>query len=63
MKTHRWALCDSSHIIGWILYLELDGLKDVVDNSVRNVNFLNNKSGRMFVVFSITNSLSENSNI
>jgi hypothetical protein len=39
--------------------LELDNLKDVMDGCSRNVDFLNNKLGRTFVVFSTTNSLSE----
>jgi hypothetical protein len=43
--------------------LEFDSLKDVVDNSSRNVDFLNNKSGRTFVVFSTTSSLSKNPNV
>ncbi len=43
--------------------LKLDNLKDVVDNSLRNVDFLNNKSKRMFVVFLITNSLNEDPNV
>jgi hypothetical protein len=43
--------------------LELYNLKDVVDNSSRNVDFLNNKFGRTFIVFSTTNSLSENPNV
>jgi hypothetical protein len=43
--------------------LELDSLKDVMDNSSRNVDFLNNKSRRTFVVFSTTNSLSKNPNV
>jgi hypothetical protein len=43
--------------------LELDNLKDVVDNSSRTIDFLNNKSRRTFFVFSTTNSLSEDPNI
>jgi hypothetical protein len=43
--------------------LELYNLKDVVDNSSRNVDFLNNKFGRTFIVFSTTNSLSKNPNV
>jgi hypothetical protein len=39
--------------------LELNILKDVVDGSSRNVNFLNHKLTRTFFVFSTTNSLSE----
>ncbi len=39
--------------------LELNNLKDVVDGSSRNVNFLNHKSRRTFVVFLTTNSLSK----
>ncbi len=35
--------------------LELDSLKDIVDDSSRNVDFLNHKSGRTFVVFLTTN--------
>jgi hypothetical protein len=33
------------------LLLELDNFKDVVENCLKNVHFLNNKSGRTFVVF------------
>jgi hypothetical protein len=43
--------------------LELDNLKDIMEGSSRNANFLNNKSGRMFDVFSIMNSLSKDPNI
>ncbi len=39
--------------------LELNSLKDVVDNSLRNVDSLNHKLGRIFVLFSTMNSLSE----
>ncbi len=39
--------------------LEFNNLKDVVDDSSRNVDFLNHKSGRTFVVFSTTNFLSK----
>jgi hypothetical protein len=39
--------------------LELNNLKDVVEGSSRNVDFLNNKSRRTFVVFLTTNSLNE----
>jgi hypothetical protein len=39
--------------------LEFDSLKDVMDNSSRNVDFLNHKSRRTFVVFSTMNFLSE----
>ncbi len=45
------------------LLLELNNLKDVVEGSSRNVNFLNNKSRKTFVVFLIMNSLSEDLNI
>jgi len=43
--------------------LELNNLKDVVEGSSRNVNFLNNKLGRTFFVFLIMNSLSEDLNV
>lgn len=33
------------------ILLELDNLKDIVDDCSRNVNFMNNKLGRTFVVF------------
>ncbi len=39
--------------------LELDSLKDVVDDFSRNVNFLNNKSRRIFVLLLTMNSLSK----
>jgi hypothetical protein len=39
--------------------LEFNSLKDDVDGSSRNVNFLNHKLRRIFVVFSTTNFLSE----
>lgn len=37
--------------------LELNSLKDIMDSFSRNVDFLNNKFGRIFVVFSTMNSL------
>jgi hypothetical protein len=37
--------------------LEFDVLKDIVDDSSRNVDFLNHKLGKTFIVFSTTNSL------
>jgi hypothetical protein len=45
------------------LLLELDNLKDVVNNCSRNVNFLTNNFGKTFVVFLTTNSLSEDLNV
>jgi hypothetical protein len=39
--------------------LEFDSLEDVVDGSSRNVNFLNHKLGKTFVVFSTMNFLNE----
>lgn len=39
--------------------MELDNFKDNVDDCSKNVNFLNNKLGRTFVVFLTMNSLSE----
>jgi hypothetical protein len=39
--------------------LELNDLKDIVEGSSMNVNFLNNKSRETFFVFLIMNSLSE----
>jgi hypothetical protein len=41
------------------LLLELDNFKDIVDNCSRNVDFLNNKLGKTFVVLSTMNSLSK----
>ncbi len=43
-------VCFESHYTVDIL-LELDNLKDIVDDCSRNVNFMNNKLGRTFVVF------------
>jgi len=43
--------------------LELDSLKDVMDGSSRNVNFLNSKSGRIFHVFPIMNFLNKDPNV
>ncbi len=43
--------------------LELSNLKDVVNGCSRNVNFVNNNSGRTFVVFSNMNSLNEDLNV
>jgi hypothetical protein len=39
--------------------LEFDNLKDIVDDYSRNVDFLNNKSRKTFVVFSTMNSLNK----
>jgi hypothetical protein len=39
--------------------LEFDNLKDVMDGSSRNVDFLNHKSMKTFAMFSTTNYLSE----
>lgn len=41
------------------LLLEFKNVKDAVDGCSGNVNFLNNKLGRTFVVFFIMNSLKE----
>ncbi len=43
--------------------LEFDNLKYVVDESSRNVDVLNNKSGTIFVIFLTMNSLNEDPNI
>jgi hypothetical protein len=43
--------------------LELDGLKGVMDGSSRNVNFLNHKLGRTFVVFLIANFLNKDPDV
>jgi hypothetical protein len=60
MEMNRWALCTSSRINYKVnILLELDNLKDVVDGCSRNVDSLNNKLERTFVVFSIMNSLNE----
>ncbi len=40
-------------------FLEVNNLKDVVDGSSRNVDFLKSKFGKIFVVFLTTNSLTE----
>ncbi len=40
--------------------LEFDNLKDIVDKFSRNVDFLSNKSGRIFAIFSTINFLIEN---
>ncbi len=45
------------------LLLELDNLKDVANNSSRNVNFQNNNSGRTFIMFLTTNSISKDPNV
>jgi hypothetical protein len=60
METHR--LCLESHYKVNEL-LKLNNLKDTTDNSSRNVNFLNSKYGRKFVVFSIMNFLSKDPNV
>ncbi len=44
------------------LLLELDNFKDVVEGSLRNVDFLNN-SRKMFAMFFIMNSLNEDPDI
>ncbi len=63
MKTHRWGpMCLKSHHRVDILF-ELNNIKDVMHSCSRNVNILNNKSGRTFVVFFTTNSLSDDPNI
>ncbi len=43
--------------------LELDNLKDVVNNCSRNVNFLTNNFGKTFVVFSTMNLLTKDLNV
>ncbi len=43
--------------------LELNSLKDVVDNFARNVNFPSNKFGRIFAIFSTMNSLTKDLNV
>jgi len=62
-KTHILALCASTHIIGSNPLLEFNNFKDIVDNFSRNVDFLNNRFGRIFVIFSITNSLEKDLDI
>lgn len=44
-------------------FLEFNNFKDIVDNFSRNVDFLNNRFGRIFVIFSITNSLEKDLDI
>ncbi len=39
--------------------LEFDNLKDTMDGSLRNVDFLNHKSGRTLAMFPTMNSLNE----
>ncbi len=63
MEAHILALCASNCIIRLICSWNSTSLKDVVDGSSRNVEFLNNKFGRIFVVFSTTNSLSKDPDI
>ncbi len=55
-------VCLESHYMMDLL-LEFNNLKEVVDDSSRNVNFLNNKSIRTFSMFSTLNSLNENLDI
>ncbi len=43
--------------------LEFDNFKDVVDKYSRNVDVLNSKFGRIFIVFLIINSLNEDPNV
>ncbi len=43
--------------------LEFDNLKDIVNDHSRNINFLNNKSQRTFIVFLITYSLSKDPDV
>jgi hypothetical protein len=43
--------------------LELNNLKDLVDKFSRNVDFLNHKLGRTFVVFSTMNYLNEDPDV
>jgi hypothetical protein len=63
METHKISLrCFKSHYKVDPL-LELDNLKDIVDDFLRNVNFLSSKYGKIFVVFITMNSLSENPNV
>jgi hypothetical protein len=44
-------------------FLEFNSLKDVVDKYSRNVDVLSSKSGRIFIVFLIMNSLNEDPNV
>jgi hypothetical protein len=63
METHRFGpICFESHYKVDSL-LKLNNLKDVVDDFSRIVDFLSNKSRRIFVVFSSMNSLTEDPNI
>ncbi len=59
---HIGPMCLESHYKVDPL-LKLNNLKDTMDDSSRNVNFLSSKYGRKFVVFSIMNSLSEDPNV
>jgi hypothetical protein len=51
---HMSLVCLESHYRVDPL-LEFDSLKDVVDNSLRNVNFLNHELGKTFTMFSTMN--------
>jgi hypothetical protein len=55
-------VCLKSHY--WVdPLLEVDNHKDIMDNSLRNVDFLNNKLRRTFTMFSTMNSISEDPNV
>jgi hypothetical protein len=43
--------------------MELDNLKDLVEKISRNVNFLNHKLGKTFVLFSKMNYLNEDPDV
>jgi hypothetical protein len=59
---HMGHVCFKSHYRVDPL-LELDNFKDVMDSSSRNIDFLNHKLGRTFVVFSKMNFLSEDPDV
>jgi hypothetical protein len=59
---HMGLVCLESHYRVDPL-LELNNLKDVVDNSLRNVNFLNHELGKTFILFSTTKFLSKDLDI
>lgn len=63
LKTHRFGPMRFKSHYRVDPLLELDSLKDVVDNFSRNVNFLNSKSRRIFVVFLTINFLIEGPDI
>jgi hypothetical protein len=62
MKTHIGPMWFKSHYKINPL-LEFDSLEDALDDSSMNVEFLSNKSRRIFVIFSTMNSLNEDPDV